>query len=92
MGNTGSVISGGFDEIGKGVAQVAKQIETGIGAVGQSVGDLFYTDNPNRRARVEQLQNDINVMQNDFNSLKKSMCVTLMKTRIMSQNMQRLIL
>lgn len=73
MGNTGSVISDAFDDIGKGFSVVSKQIETGVGAVGQSVGDLFYPDNPNRRKRVEQLQDDIKVMQNEFESLKKTL-------------------
>lgn len=77
MGNTGSVISGAFDDIGKGFSVVSKQIETGVGAVGQSIGDLFYPDNPNRRKRIEQLQDDIKVMQNDFESLKKTMYDTL---------------
>lgn len=73
MGNTGSAISDAFNDVGKGFSQVFEQIETGVGAVGQSVGDLFYPDNPNRRKRVDQLQDDIKVMQNEFQSLKKTM-------------------
>ncbi|CAG2001477.1 unnamed protein product [Fusarium graminearum] len=69
MGNAVSVV----EDIGRGASEVVKQIETGVGAVGQSIGDVFYPDNPNRRDRVDQLQNDIKAMKNEFEGLKKTM-------------------
>ncbi|KAK8022385.1 hypothetical protein PG993_013152 [Apiospora rasikravindrae] len=72
MGNDVSKqISDGLDDFARGVEDVGKQISEGVGAVGQSIGDTFYYDNPNRRDRVEQLRNDINTFKAEFDSLKK---------------------
>lgn len=72
MGNEMSKqVSDGFDDFAKGVEDVGKQISEGVGAVGQSIGDAFYYDNPSRRDRVEQLRNDINTFKAEFDELKK---------------------
>ncbi|KAK8112263.1 uncharacterized protein PG998_008720 [Apiospora kogelbergensis] len=72
MGNEVSKqVSDGFDDFAKGVEDVGKQISEGVGAVGQSIGDAFYYDNPSRRDRVEQLRNDINTFKAEFDELKK---------------------
>lgn len=73
MGNAESVIDGVFKDVGDGFNEVGRRIEEGSGAVGRSIGDLFYPDNPKRRTRVDQLKNDIETMINEFNSIKRNM-------------------
>ncbi|KAI1130866.1 hypothetical protein F5Y10DRAFT_262807 [Nemania abortiva] len=72
MGNhISKQISNSIHDFAAGAEEVSKQISEGVGAVGQSIGDAFFYDNPNRRDRVEQLRNDINTFISEFGSLKE---------------------
>lgn len=43
-----------------------------MGNSGSTIGDIFFPDNPNRRARAEELKNQINVFAAEFKLLKIS--------------------
>lgn len=38
------------------------KLETNVGVVGQSISDLFFPDNPNRRRRINQSYIDISLL------------------------------
>ena len=40
--------------------------------MGNSISDILYPDNPNRRARAEQLKSDIDSFCQEFNEAEKS--------------------
>ena len=71
MGNdVSTLVAGNISDIAKGVDDINKQLTEGVGAVGQSIGDLFFFDNPHRRDRVDQLKQDINSFKAEFDDLK----------------------
>lgn len=37
--------------------------------MGQGFSDLFYPDNPNRRARVDDMQHDMEALKEEFEAL-----------------------
>jgi hypothetical protein len=39
--------------------------------MGQSISDIAYPDNPNRRARAEQLKSDIEAYGREYEDIKK---------------------
>jgi hypothetical protein len=45
--------------------------------MGQNISDVFYPDNPNRRARANQLKSDIEAFCFEFNEVKASRQFTL---------------
>lgn len=78
----GNAIADTAEIVGEGVVETAKDVSEemegitsrlleGTGAVGRSVGDLFYPDNPRRRRRVDQLRTDIQTFQAQYEAARK---------------------
>jgi hypothetical protein len=58
-----------------GVEDVVDSIEDAGDAVGSSVADFFFPDNPKMRERCFQLERDIKNFDTDFGALKKELYV-----------------
>ena len=59
--------------MGNGISVVEDLFKAPIKAVNETIGDLAFPDNPKRRARLEQLQDDIKTMKNEFEELQIAM-------------------
>ncbi|KAK5064628.1 hypothetical protein LTR84_000462 [Exophiala bonariae] len=57
------------DDASKEFDNVSKNITEGAEHVGNSIGDLFYPDNPKRCARAQQLKDDIDSMKAELDTI-----------------------
>ncbi|KAK6521019.1 hypothetical protein TWF506_001252 [Arthrobotrys conoides] len=69
-GNTGDSLRGSMPELADADESTERAFLEPIVKATQTVGDLFYPDNPKRRDRLEQLKSDIATMKDQVVELK----------------------